>query len=70
MSMIKTISITLTIVGIVLLAQALKPAYIICKRELNWGWGSLVILISLFILGYVILATALYQSTHADVFDQ
>ena len=67
--MIKTISISLTIVGIILLAQALKPAYIICKRELNWGWGSLVILISLFILGYVILATALYQSTHADVFD-
>ena len=55
--------------GIVLLTWALKPAYIICKRELNWCWGSLVILISLFIFGYVILATALYQLIHADVFN-
>jgi EAL domain-containing protein (putative c-di-GMP-specific phosphodiesterase class I) len=67
--MIKTISITFTLIGIVLLAQALKPAYSICKRELNWGWRSLVILISLFIVGYGVMITALYQSPNADAFD-
>ena len=67
--MIKTTSITFTLIGIVLLAQALKPAYIICKRELNWGWRSLVILISLFIVGYGIMAMALYQANNVDAFD-
>lgn len=67
--MIKTTAIAFTVMGIILLAQALRPAYIICKRDLSWGWRALVSLISLFIFGYAIMAAALYQASQADVFD-
>ena len=67
--MIKTTSIAFTVIGLILLTQALRPAYIICKRELDLGWRALVVLISLFIFGYGVMATALYESKHADMFD-
>lgn len=69
--MIKITSIAFIILGIILLIQALKPAYTISKRELNggWGWRSLIILINLFVLGYGVMATSLYQSIHSNVLD-
>jgi EAL domain-containing protein (putative c-di-GMP-specific phosphodiesterase class I) len=66
--MLQITSLAFTIVGIIFLAQALKPAYTICRREKNWGWCALTILISLFILGYGIMAVAVYQSNQADIF--
>jgi EAL domain-containing protein (putative c-di-GMP-specific phosphodiesterase class I) len=67
--MIKHTAITFTIIGILLLAQALRPAYIICKREQSWGWRSLVILICVYVLGYGVMAAGLYQSTQINALD-
>lgn len=67
--MIKIIALAFTLLGIALLAQSLRPAYIIYKRELSWGWLCLIILISFFILGYGIMMIAVYYKVVASIFD-
>ena len=67
--MIKIIALAFTLLGIALLAQSLRPAYIIYKRELSWGWLCLIILISFFILGYGIMTIAVYYKVVASIFD-
>ena len=67
--MIKIIALAFTLLGIALLAQSLRPAYIIYKRELSWGWLCLIILISFFILGYGIMTIAVYYKAVASIFD-
>ena len=67
--MIKIIALAFTLLGIALLTQSLRPAYIIYKRELSWGWLCLIILISFFILGYGIMMIAVYYKVVASIFD-
>ena len=67
--MIKIIALAFTLLGIALLAQSLRPAYIIYKRELSWGWLCLIILNSFFILGYGIMTIAVYYKVVASIFD-
>ena len=67
--MIKIIALAFTLLGIALLTQSLRPAYIIYKRELSWGWLCLIILISFFILGYAIMTLAVYYKVAASIFD-
>lgn len=67
--MIKIIALAFTLLGIALLAQSLRPTYIIHKRELSWGWLCLIILISFFILGYGIMMIAVYYKVVASIFD-
>lgn len=67
--MIKIIALAFTLLGIALLAQSLRPAYIIYKRELSWGWLCLIILTSFFILGYGIMTIAVYYKVVANIFD-
>ena len=67
--MIKIIALAFTLLGIALLAQSLRPTYIIYKRELSWGWLCLIILISFFILGYGIMMIAVYYKVVASIFD-
>ena len=66
--MIKIIALAFALLGIALLAQSLRPAHIIYKRELSWGWLCLIILISFFILGYGIMTIAVYYKAVASIF--
>jgi len=67
--MIKIIALAFTLLGIALHTQSLRPAYIIYKRELSWGWLCLIILISFLILGYGIMTIAVYYKVAASIFD-
>jgi diguanylate cyclase (GGDEF)-like protein len=60
--MINLSSLAFTLLGVFLLIRALKSAYSIFKSTQTWGWCALVILISLFIVGYSLLAFSLYSA--------
>ena len=48
----KTAAIAFKVMGIILLTQALRPAYIACKNDLSWDQYALMVLISLFVFNY------------------
>ena len=53
MYMLKVISITLVLTGLVSIVAALRPAYLTYQAERGRGWSALLMLMVAFVLGYL-----------------